>query len=247
MMNTANQARKTRCYNINRVISSVLVPIMIGLLTIAMTIVQLYIANQQREQDLFLANQTRMKDLEIAEQNHQQALFLASENQKDTILNDYLGFLVQFVEMNRHKSSNSSEAELIVQVKTFAIMDQLDAKRKTHIIKVLYKIGLIRRKWPTEQQKRDRLHISLRYANLAEIDLGTFSQGFLQFDFNGIGLIECVLTKASFRNLCINDANFASAQLEYADFTKTAINTYRCDIGESISFYGASLVGARFI
>ncbi|CAF1622232.1 unnamed protein product [Didymodactylos carnosus] len=139
---------------------------MIGLLTIAVAVVQLYIASQQRERDLFLANETRVKDLEITEKNHQQALFLANEQTKDTILNDYLDFLAGFLEKHTDKSSNLNWAAIssIVEFKTFAVLDQLDGKRKSHIIKALYNARLI--------QSDNWFFVSLAYANLTEVELG---------------------------------------------------------------------------
>jgi uncharacterized protein YjbI with pentapeptide repeats len=248
MMNTTDRGRNTRCYNINKAISSILVPIMIGLLTIAVTVVQLYIANQQREQDLFLANQTRMKDLEIAEQNHQQALFLASEQQKDTILNDYLDFLAEFLENNKDQLYNTSQTTLPVQFKTFAVLDQLDGKRKAHIVRALYNTGLISRKpFDTKPEAGDMLSVSLSYANLTHVELGTSSLEFLRRSLNNAFFVQCVLTNASFRHLCISGVSFDFAQLEYADFTTTAANYEDCfDSKQHITFQGARLVGARF-
>jgi uncharacterized protein YjbI with pentapeptide repeats len=221
---------------------------MIGFLTIAVTIVQLYIANQQREQDLFLANQTRVKDIEIAEKNHQQALFLASEHQKDTILNDYLGFLADILADNKHQPSNDTKAAFIIQFKTFAVLDQLDGKRKAHVVRALYNTHLIRRiSSNTEQGNGNTLYGLLNYANLTHVELGSSSHEFLRRHLNNILLSQSVLTNASFRDLCISGAGFEFAQLEYADFTTTAANYDQChNTKEPINFQGARLVGAHF-
>jgi uncharacterized protein YjbI with pentapeptide repeats len=248
MSDAINQQRKSSGNGRSKILSSVLVPLMIGLLTIAVAVVQLYIASQQRQQDVLLANQTRMKDLEIAEKHHQQALFLASEQQKDTVLYNYLDFLAKFLEKNKHKSSNNPEKVSIVQFKTFAVLDQIDAKRKAHIVRALYMTGLIRFRWSnTEQEEDQTLFIKLNYANLTEVELGTLSQEFVVPFLDGIYLTQCMLARASFRHLRINGAYFGGAQLKYADFRKTIVTSSEDYSAYEVIFDYASLVGARFV
>jgi uncharacterized protein YjbI with pentapeptide repeats len=251
-MNTTKQERKISCCRSNKAISSILVPSMIGLLTIAVAIVQLYIASQQRQQDLyiasqqrqqdlFLANQTRANDIEVAEKNHQQALFMASEHQKDVILNGYLDFLADLLDNSKYASSNRSEISVIIEFKTFAALDQLDARGKTRMIQALYNSRVIR------GDENFKLFVSLRHANLTQIELGTNDREHFQRHIEGARFDGSVLTKASFRHLCISDVTFIAAQLEHADFTETHSTIKQCRSSKTVMFYRARLINARFI
>ncbi|CAF1378804.1 unnamed protein product, partial [Rotaria sordida] len=59
----------TTTRNVRDVCASIFIPGMIGLLTIAIAIVQLHIASQQRQQDLAIAEANRLSSLTIAKAN----------------------------------------------------------------------------------------------------------------------------------------------------------------------------------
>ncbi|CAF4102058.1 unnamed protein product [Rotaria sp. Silwood2] len=68
--------------NMIKVISSILVPLMIGILTVVVAVVQIYIASQQRQQDLEIATERREQDLKLENQRRAQDFDIANRTRQ---------------------------------------------------------------------------------------------------------------------------------------------------------------------
>ena len=106
---------------LNKICSSVLIPLLIGLATVVISIVQLQIAAEQRQQDLFLSDNL----------------------QKDRILGDYIEQMSRLILMPNFNLSDTKIGN-ICRAKTLTAIRQLDPRRKTYLIKFLYAAELIR-------------------------------------------------------------------------------------------------------
>ncbi|CAF1361491.1 unnamed protein product [Rotaria sordida] len=80
----------TTTRNVRDVCASIFIPGMIGLLTIAIAIVQLHIASQQRQQDLAIAEANRLSSLTIAKYTREQDLLIANTLQWDAVFAAYV-------------------------------------------------------------------------------------------------------------------------------------------------------------
>ena len=109
---------RKQCYDLNfcnglKICSSALVPLMIGVMSIVFTVIQLQIAQQNREKDIQIANLTRKQDYEIAELRRQQDQNISNQlREKDlqianlTRQQDYL-----IAEQRRQHDQNISDQQ----------------------------------------------------------------------------------------------------------------------------------------
>ena len=142
------------CRAIFKVCSAILVPIMIGLLTVTVSIVQLHIASKQRDQDL-----------KIAEDNRVQHRLMANKLRWDSILATYIKEISQiFTSLNFSFLKMDPLVTFIIRTKTLTACRQLDVERKARLIQFLYESGAI---------LVGQNPVDITNANLDGIDLST--------------------------------------------------------------------------
>lgn len=203
-----------------KVCSAILVPIMIGLLTVTVSIVQLHIASKQRNQDL-----------KIAEDNRVQDRLMANKLRWDSILATYIKEISQiFTSLNFSFGKIDPLVTSIIRAKTLTACRQLDVERKAWLIQFLYESGAI---------LVGQNPIDMTNANLNGIDLSTsVFNSIQQASLRLISLSGASLINASFDERHLNGANFSGCTMMGASFKRVRL--------DDASFQKASLRGVNF-
>ncbi|CAF3791787.1 unnamed protein product, partial [Adineta steineri] len=197
--------------DILKFVSSLLLPLMLGVFTVVFTIHQQNVTSRQRVEDRQLARQQWLEDQNASRLQRQQELDIANnqsdanrrsvevqkEQEKERYRNDVLVAYIREIgdllkESNGSLTTNPLTATL-ARVKTLNVFRQLDPPRNMHIIRFLYE---------ADQLTNTDNHISLDLskAELYNIDFG-----------------------ALFNNVDLTNANFTGANLHEAKFIGTII------------------------
>ncbi|CAF4198391.1 unnamed protein product, partial [Rotaria sordida] len=148
---------------------SILVPVMIGLLTLAISAVQLHIANQTREKDLFISNKLR----------------------SDTILATYIKEMSEiFTKSNFSFTKIDPLVATIIPAQTLIACRQLNVEHKAWLVQFLYETGAIL----VGQNPIDMTNVNLDGINLSTSVFNSIKQASLR----GISLSGASLINASF-------------------------------------------------
>ncbi|CAF4176177.1 unnamed protein product [Rotaria sordida] len=217
--NSSRVISNTSGRTISKLVSSIIVPLLIGMATVLISVVQLDIASKQRTQDLLIANEEREQDLHIAD-----AL------QQDLVLAAYIEQMSELMLTSNFTINNTIIAN-ICRAKTLTALRQLDSKRKTQLIKFVYEANLIHHNQP---------HIRLVDAELDNIDLSDSNhvQGRYRSELTELPFKRTSLNYASFAHRTIVNGIFEEASLIGANFTNCRFT--------STSFFGAILRYANF-
>ena len=192
-------------------LASILIPAMIGLLTIAMSGIQVYTAYEQRAQDMTIADENRLQELAVAAEKRQQDLLIANQIRADTILADFIDDISEFVRMKSLAMiRNDSSTALVIRGKALTACRQLDRINRGHLILFLYDLGLI---------TVGMNPIDLHGLELNNIDLSVhISINYLENKLGKISLAGVSLVNASFFGRNLFGADFAGANLQRVNF-----------------------------
>ncbi|CAF3705092.1 unnamed protein product [Rotaria sp. Silwood1] len=220
-----------------RICSSILIPFMIGLLTFTVSVVQLYIASEERAQDYSISEANRDKDRFIANRTREQDLLIANKLRWDAILATYIKEISEIlISSNFSSKSVDPLVATIVRAKTLTACRQLDTERKAWLIQFLYESGaIIVGKNPIDMTNAylDGIDLStsvfnsIQQASLSGISLSGASLVNASFDeryLNGANFSGCTMMGASFRRARLDDVSFQKAALRNADFTLSSTN-----------------------
>ena len=198
-------------HQVFKLCSSILIPVMIGLLTVTVSIVQLYIANQERQQDFAISEANRDKDRFIAARTREQDLLIANKLRWDTILATYIKEMSGiFTKLNFSSTRPDPILMAVVRAKTLIACRQLDVVRKAWMIQFLYESGAI---------LVGHNPIDMTSAYLDGIDLSaSASNSIQQASLNGISLSGALLNNASFDQRYLTGANFSGCAMLRASF-----------------------------
>lgn len=184
--------------NIMKICSSILVPLMIGFLTIAMAVVQLHIANIQREQDLHMSDVTRW----------------------DKVLANYIKDVSELFTNSKYSlQANNTLFNSLLRAKSLTALRQLDTTRKAYLIQFLYDSDVL---------FVNQNPIDLSGAPLDATDLSTpKAYGRKISSLENIALSDVSLTGASFALRSLVNADFQSADLTKVNFRLTNLENVK--------------------
>ncbi|CAF3409250.1 unnamed protein product [Rotaria sp. Silwood2] len=218
-----------------KICSSILLPFMIGLLTLTVSVVQLYIASEERTKDFSISEANRDKDRFIANRTREQDLIIANRLRWDTILATYIKEISEILTSSNFSSRKVDPLVLtIVRAKTLTACRQLDTERKAWLIQFLYEFGAIlvgQNPIDMTNAYLDGIDLStsvfnsIQQASLSGISLSGASLVNASFDeryLNGANLSGCTMMGASFRRARLDDVTFKKAALRNADFTRAS-------------------------
>ncbi|CAF1125832.1 unnamed protein product [Didymodactylos carnosus] len=215
----------------NLLLSS-LIPLMIGVFTVAVTIQQQQISDRQRQQD-----QNQADDL-----------------QKENVFTGYIDDISKLI-LNTSQLSNTEQSLLYIRTKTLTALRKLGVPRKTHLILFLYESKLI---YNNQSSATQRL-VDLSGADLTNLLFDVDSSTTLRYNFSHLYLpnvnlinatfIDCELTHSNFDGSIMNNANFIHTDLRHTTFKKSILHKAKFQsktILGSVDFTGALLVHADF-
>ena len=207
---------------IHKVCSSALIPLLIGIATVIISIVQLEIARQQRAHDFRIAIDQREQDLQIAD-----------NLQKDRVLADYIEQVSRLMITPNFTLADTLFGN-VIRAKTLIAIRQLDSKGKAHLIKFLYETHMIRER---------QANVKLSDADLDQIDLST---RFNRYRIEGDQVNP--LIDVAFKRLSLNYASFAYQTIKGGTFGESSLigaNFTGCRLS-SVSFVRSILRNADF-
>ena len=207
-----NQKKRRSWFDCLHLIIALAVPVTIITYTIIENNNNLMIAMENRQQDLIIADNWRRQDAKIANETRLNNIAIADDQQKETILVQYLNFLVNHLAKYGMELNRSLTARPLLRIKTLAALQQLNSKRKTFIVRTLYESGLINKSPPDG--------LALTSADLIELDLGFAKRESREKNsFICLYLRHTMLTQSSFRYLILSGADFQRAQMDNSDFS----------------------------
>ncbi|UJR10978.1 hypothetical protein I4U23_015163 [Adineta vaga] len=239
-----NQRRKsfTTRQNIRDVCGLIFIPGMIGILTIAIAIVQLHIASRQRQQDLTIAEANRLNSLMIANYTREQDLLIANTLRWDTIFAGYVDDISSIIDGSNFSFDTSDYfMSSIIRAKTMTAGRQLDTIRKTYLIQFLYELKAIL----SHHNPIDLTGLELNNIDLS-MSILTSKQG---SSLAGLSLTGVSLIKSSFIARELTDANFTGSNLQGANFRYASLHnvSFRMSIfPKAYSIFGAILPNKTF-
>ncbi|CAF3964299.1 unnamed protein product [Rotaria sordida] len=206
--------------DILKVIGVLLVPLMLGVVTLTLTI--------QNTKD---AKENRAKDLDIAQRQREQTAYLAEEERQNKRLAEYLNAISSLMFSNQ-------TLDPLLRAKTLSVLRQLDVQRKREVILFLYEAKLIR----TDMNSGIPI-ISLQDINLDNIDFNDLRSPYTQLTSNfyyhtHMSLRGVSLRNASFQRRTIYGSDLAQTDCTHADFSSA-------DLFE-IDFSYAKLIECNF-
>ncbi|CAF4709345.1 unnamed protein product [Rotaria sp. Silwood1] len=228
---TKRKRKRVSLFEWIQLIVAFAVPVAITVYTIVQTNNESSIAEENRRQDFELANKTRQNDLLIAD-----------NREKDTILNNYLNFLTKLLDKHGYNLLYGTTARSILQLNTLMVLEQLDPKRKSYLIRSFYENKLI-----THGDVYTAV-IDLSSANLIQLDLNIhILLEFSRSSFLCVNAAQSFLTGSSFRNIDLSGSFFQRALMNAVDLSSTIIRRTHCDNGQSeASFSHTYLLNASF-
>lgn len=222
-------------------LSSLFVPLIVGILTVILPLQQQNLSNLQNEN-----SQT------IASSNHLQDIKLLSDQQKQNILNafehDLCNLLLQYNSLytyenltdNHHNddSDDDQRISLVIRTKTLHALRQLDPARKILLIQLLIDSGV-------------QYRINISQADLSSL---TFPPGsfynqlqFVNVIARNITLNRIYLYQSDFSYSILDDSSFYESNCSYVDFSYTSLQRTdwtKTDITQAL-FNFSNLLGAK--
>ncbi|CAF0960353.1 unnamed protein product [Didymodactylos carnosus] len=177
-------------------LSNILVPTIIGILTIIYSVNQIQTTDQRSENDLKLANMKQQHDL-----------YLFIEHQRQRILIDYQHELTQLYLQYASDLNDDNDDEVprtVARTITLHSLQELDSIRKGHVIKFLYDLNLLM----TNHQPS---------INIYDADLTNTILPNIYNVYNSINLSRIILQNATLKQISLVNANFDHATMDNAN------------------------------
>ncbi|CAF1215870.1 unnamed protein product [Adineta steineri] len=224
--------------------STAIVPLMIGTLTLILAYQQHYQGIQNRQTDLQIAKtQEQLEGIK-----REQDLHIAEAIQQDTVLNAYLEKVSQLL-LNHQFNLSSNIRKSIIRPKTLTTIRQLDATRKTLLVKFLYESSLLLRRETDDDSISNEKDVDLSDANLNGIIMGNQNIEIERVNLFRISLSKVTLINSSFTFCFLNCANFERSILDGSSFRNSRLrdtNLFRTSLAYT-DFTGATLSGSNLI
>ncbi|CAM4857880.1 unnamed protein product [Rotaria socialis] len=186
-------------------ISSLLLPLVLGVFTLVITMQQQQLAKQQREQDRVSADRQREQDRNLSELQRVQEKNLNDERYQNEVLNNYIKEMAKSLNENDGSLTKNEVTATVARVKTLNIFRQLDAKRNIQIIRFLYEAKQL-----DKSQENDSLDLST-----AEL---------CHMDFRESAINKKKLNNLSLTGLFVSNATFIGIDMEHDNFSHTVFD-----------------------
>ncbi|CAM4976654.1 unnamed protein product [Rotaria socialis] len=226
-------------------VSSLLLPIALGVFTVVITFQQQSAAKQQRDDDREAAEQQRINDRNASQQQRDQekqeaGLLRIQEKDLDKQryengrFDTYIQQMGKLLEKYHGSIKSSGVAATLARVKTLNIFRQLDAHKNIRIIRFLYEAKQL-----TDTPENRSLDLST--AELSDIDFREASIN--KKILNNLSLTDVFLSNATFIGITMTHVNFAFTQFNTANFLLAEINNANFS---SAGFSNISFVSTSF-
>ncbi|CAF4880910.1 unnamed protein product [Rotaria socialis] len=215
-------------------VSSLLLPLTLGVFTVVITFQQQSAAKQQRDGDREAAKQLRDQEKQDAELLRKQDKDLDKQRYENGRFDAYIQQMGKLLE-KYHGSIKSSEiAATLARVKTLNIFRQLEPQRNVHIIRFLYEAKQL-------TDTPENRSIDLSTAKLLDIDFRDTAVDGKQLD--QLSLTGIFLLNATFIGIKMSNINFSRTKFDTTNFSLAKIHDANFSFAE---FYNTSFTTTYF-
>ena len=228
--------RVNRCLTSNNalhLLSSLLLPLILGIFTVVITFEQQRITRQQWLADKNESRLQREQELQIAIDERTVQTRMNQERYKDELLVAYIKEIGDMLQENNGSLTSNKLTHILARAKTINAIGQLDGFRQTLILRFLYEADQL-----TITDRYDTLDIST--AQFVNIDYEKFKEisQTKNISLTGVHLLNCTfvnygiglmnLSLARLHNVNLSSARlalvtFSSAQLRNIDFSESTL------------------------
>ncbi|CAF4926956.1 unnamed protein product [Rotaria socialis] len=215
-------------------VSSLLLPLTLGVFTVVLTFQPQSAAKQQRDGDREAAKQLRDQEKQDAELLRKQDKDLDKQRYENGRFDAYIQQMGKLLE-KYHGSIKSSEiAATLARVKTLNIFRQLEPQRNVHIIRFLYEAKQL-------TDTPENRSIDLSTAKLLDIDFRDTAVDGKQLD--QLSLTGIFLLNATFIGIKMSNINFSRTKFDTTNFSLAKIHDANFSFAE---FYNTSFTSTYF-
>ncbi|CAF4444406.1 unnamed protein product [Rotaria sp. Silwood2] len=194
-------------------ISSLIIPLVLGIFTVVITFHQQKMAREQRLEDLNESRHQRLEDFresrerrqveeQTANRSNEFQRQLATDRYRDELLVDYIKDMATLLEKSNGSLIADKVTATVARAKTLTVFRQLDAQRNIQIVRFLYEAEQL-----TEIHKNSSLDLST--AKLRDID------------FRDAAINEKQLGQLSLIGIFLSNATFMGIEMEHNNFANT--------------------------
>jgi uncharacterized protein YjbI with pentapeptide repeats len=202
--------------NLLKFLSSLILPLMLGVFTVVVTFEQQKVARQQRLEDKNDSRQQREQDWKIATLQRETESKVLSDQYRDQVFVTYIKEIGELLKENNGSLTNNALTHTLARVKTLNTIRQLDGSRQPHVIRFLLEARQL-----TNTDAFVALDIST--AELIDIDFHKLRR--LLFD--AVSLVGVFLQNCTFEEMWLSDVDFSSAELNNVKFSSAGLyNVY---------------------
>ena len=212
--------------DIIRILSSLILPLSLGVFTVFITLHQHLSARQDRHDDLNRfedqrredRNETRLQrehEWNIAKMNAQAQNKAAIDRYQDEVLVTYIKEIGDLLKEKNGSLTSDRLTATLARVKTLNVLRQVDGSRQIHIIRFLYEARQL-------NHPDSSLPLDISTVELTNIDFhhSTWSGVIEQMSLMGIYLRNCTFDSTRL----IDRVNFTLARFDYVNFTSTILD-----------------------
>ncbi|CAF3502140.1 unnamed protein product [Rotaria socialis] len=214
-------------------VSSLLLPLTLGVFTVVITFQQQSAAKQQRDNDRNAAKQLRDQEKQDAELLRKQEKDLDKQRYENSRFDAYIQQIGKLLEKYHGSIKSSEVVATLARVKTLNIFRQLEPQRNVQIIRFLYEAKQL-----TDTPENRSLDLST--AELSDIDFRESSIN--KKILNNLSLVNVFLSNATFICIKMAHVNFSSTKFYAANFSLAEIHD--ADFS-SAEFYNTSFTSAE--
>jgi uncharacterized protein YjbI with pentapeptide repeats len=183
-------------------LSTLFVPLVVGILTIVLPLQQQDLSQRQNENSKTIALHNRLQEMELLHDQQKQIIL-------DTYEQDLCQLLFKYSSMNNYHNTASNDEDdddervsLVIRTKTLHALRQLDPGRKILLIQLLIDSGV-----------QNRINIS--HADLSSL---IFPPGSF---YNQLQFINVIARKISLKRISLYQSNFSYSILDESSFSES--------------------------
>ena len=208
-----------------KLISSLVLPLMLGIFTVVITFHQQRTAREQRLEDRLddrhKSQEQRKQELDIANMGRETQMKATNNQYQDEVLVAYIKEIADSLEKSNGSIMSDSIMATIARAKTLNTIRQLDGTRNSHVIRFLYEARQL-----TTTKQSSALDIStVQLVNIDKSILKTVS------DIGTLSLVGALLRNCTINHTSLRDIDFSSTEIDDSDFTSSELDSVQIQFG----------------
>jgi uncharacterized protein YjbI with pentapeptide repeats len=235
-------------YNVRVLLSSLVIPLIFGLITIVLTLNQQKGADRRWGEHMNISREQKLQDESRSQKKIDHEWKIAINQYRNKVFLNYMKEMGVLLKESKSLLTNNPLTHTIARFKTLTVLRQLDGLRQQHVIRFLHEARQL-----TNTNESNALDIST--AELIDIHYDT-SSWFLRRGKISLGGVflqnstfrEIMLHNVNFSNATLHNVNFSTAHLDNVTFSPASLSNVNFSNArlEDVSFLDATLRYANF-